>query len=395
MRNSNINAIISTSSLEMGIDWDVINQIISIGTPKSINKLIQRIGRSNHKYYSIPKAFIVPTNKLEFFETQACLNLLLNKNYDLIEEKVGSKDVLCQYLQILACNYGFEKKKVFKEIINTYPYKDLKYSDFCEILSFVYDGGYILKNYSQWSKLVKDDSNNFFISNSLHKQNILMNIGTIVDSTNIKVVLGRKVLGEVDDNFANFIKKGDSFNFSGISLECLDITSEEIQVKKLKKKTLNAPIYWGGNLSFKKNLTQEILRIFSEGKYENYPKELREFIYRQKQNSALPMKNLVIIESFPHDFGTYLFMHTFQGRQTNQTLSHLLIESLSECGYLPLNYIVNEYSLGIFVQTNVTNFNKVIVNFYNNKLKKINFFETHLAKKSLKKFLHKWITSKK
>ena len=110
MRNSNINAIISTSSLEMGIDWDVINQIISIGTPKSINKLIQRIGRSNHKYYSIPKAFIVPTNKLEFFETQACLNLLLNKNYDLIEEKVGSKDVLCQYLQILACNYGFEKK---------------------------------------------------------------------------------------------------------------------------------------------------------------------------------------------------------------------------------------------------------------------------------------------
>ena len=155
-----------------------------------------------------------------------------------------------------------------------------------------------------------------------------MNIGTIVDSTNIKVVLGRKVLGEVDDNFANFIKKGDSFNFSGISLECLDITSEEIQVKKLKKKTLNAPIYWGGNLSFKRDLTQEILRIFSEGKYENYPKELREFIYRQKQNSALPMKNLVIIESFPHDLGTYLFMHTFQGRQTNQTLSHLLIESL-------------------------------------------------------------------
>ena len=85
-----------------------------------------------------------------------------------------------------------------------------------------------------------------------------MNIGTIVDSTNIKVVLGRKVLGEVDDNFANFIKKGDSFNFSGISLECLDITSEEIQVKKkLKKKTLNAPIYWGGNLSFKRILPKK------------------------------------------------------------------------------------------------------------------------------------------
>ena len=181
----------------------------------------------------------------------------------MIEEKVGSKDVLCQYLQILACNYGFEK--VFKEIINTYPYKDLKYSDFCEILSFVYDGGYILKNYSQWSKLVKDNSNNFFISNSLHKQNILMNIGTIVDSTNIKVVLGRKVLGEVDDNFANFIKKGDSFNFSGISLECLDITSEEIQVKKLKKKLL--------------------MRLFTgEATYllkESYPRNFKNFFRRQ------------------------------------------------------------------------------------------------------------------
>ncbi len=79
MKNNQVDAIISTSSLEMGIDWDTISQIINIGTPKGINRLVQRVGRSNHNYYSVPKAYIVPTNKLEYFECQACINLIKRK----------------------------------------------------------------------------------------------------------------------------------------------------------------------------------------------------------------------------------------------------------------------------------------------------------------------------
>lgn len=384
MRNKLINTIISTSSLEMGIDWNVINQIINIGTPKSINRLIQRIGRSNHKYHSTPKAFIVPTNKLEYFESQACINLLKKKEYDIIEEKEGSKDVLCQHLLILACNFGFNKKKIYHEITKTYPFRNLKFEIFKEIVLFVYNGGYILDSYSNWSRLNKDKKEFYKINNQSNKTNILMNIGTIIDSANIRVMSGKKYIGEVDENFVNFVKVGDIFNFSGNSMECLSFSSQEIRVKKSAKKTTNVPIYWGGNLSFKKNLTKEILRIFSNKEYHRYPKNIIDFIEKQKKNSFLPAHKVIVVESFPFQSGSYLFMHTFQGRQTNHTLSNLLVNCLNENGYLPLDYSLNEYSLGIYIKSEKNDFTQIIKKFFSRDFQEIKYMDTHLAKKIFK-----------
>ena len=241
MRNNLVDAIICTSSLEMGIDWVDIDQIIHIGTPKSINKLIQRVGRSNHKYFSTSKAFLVPTNKFEYFETQACINLLKKGTYDIIKEKKGAKDVLCQYLLTLSCNFGFKCKSIYKEILKAYPYKDLEYKKFLRIVNFIYDGGYVLNNYNRWKKLTKTKKGEYFISNNQTRTNILMNIGTIIDSELIKVMNGKKLLGNVDQNFINFLKPGDVFNFSGITVKCISIESEQIQVRSLKKKTDKFP----------------------------------------------------------------------------------------------------------------------------------------------------------
>ena len=384
MRNNQINAIISTSSLEMGIDWDTISQIINIGTPKGVNRLVQRVGRSNHKYYSVPKAFIVPTNKLEYFECQACINLIKKKKYDLIDEKIGSNDVLCQHLLILSCMYGFESKSLFKEIIKTYPYKNLKYSFFLEIVSFVFDGGYILNNYKKWTKLKKDNRNIYRVNDENNKRNIIMNIGTIVDTSNIRVTLGKKILGDVDQNFLNFIKKGDCFSFSGISVECINISADEIRVKKIKKKTLNVPVYWGGNLSLTKSLTNEILKIFEHNQFENYPSKLQIFLKNQEDKSTLPKQNLVLIESFPYKLGSYLVIYTFRGRQANQTITNLLTRTLSDNGYLPLNYILNDYSLGIFINSKIRDLEEIISIFFNTKFDNLNLMKTHLAKKTFK-----------
>ena len=112
-----------------------------------------------------------------------------------------------------------KSKSLFKEIIKTYPYKNLNYTYFLEVISFVFDGGYILNNYNKWTKLKKDSHNIYRVNDENTKRNIIMNIGTIVDTSNIRVRLGKKVLGDVDQNFLNFVKKGDCFSFSGISVE--------------------------------------------------------------------------------------------------------------------------------------------------------------------------------
>ena len=378
MRNNLVDAIICTSSLEMGIDWVDIDQIIHIGTPKSINKLIQRVGRSNHKYFSTSKAFLVPTNKFEYFETQACINLLKKGTYDIIKEKKGAKDVLCQYLLTLSCNFGFKCKSIYKEILKAYPYKDLEYKKFLRIVNFIYDGGYVLNNYNRWKKLTKTKEGEYFISNNQTRTNILMNIGTIIDSELIKVMNGKKLLGNVDQNFINFLNPGDVFNFSGITVKCISIESEQIQVRSLKKKTNKFPVYLGSNQSFGANLSDEILDILSDN--YDFPDELKKFLTKQKEDSDIPKKNLILIELFPYEKGEYLFFHTFLGRQTNQTLSKLISDHLSYNKILPSSYVLNDYSFGLYLDSKCERFKKIIDSFFNFKFSEIQFMNTHLAK---------------
>ena len=120
-----IDTIISTSSLELGIDFKNLDQVVNIGTPKSINRLVQRAGRSNHYFTGIPISYLIPTNKFEFLECVATKKLAEKMEFDSIETKYGSKDVLCQHLLLLACNEGLNPIKTFQEIKKSYSYSQI------------------------------------------------------------------------------------------------------------------------------------------------------------------------------------------------------------------------------------------------------------------------------
>ena len=82
-----LNSVITTSALEMGIDWENIDKIINIGAPKSVNKILQKTGRSNHKYNKVSEAILIPTNKFEFLEC-VLKELIYSKKFDTVFEKV-------------------------------------------------------------------------------------------------------------------------------------------------------------------------------------------------------------------------------------------------------------------------------------------------------------------
>jgi ATP-dependent Lhr-like helicase len=327
-----LDVIVSTSSLELGIDWDHVDQVILIGTPKNINRLIQRTGRSNHNHQGIAKSFLIPTNQFEYLECISAKKLAEDMKFESLPRRTGAKDVLCQHLLLLACGKGFCPKNTYSEVIKASPYRSLPFDEYIKILEFIKNGGYVLNNYKRWNKIYLTPNGLYKINSLTNRIKTLVNIGTIIDNTNIKIVLNTgKTLGYVDESFLTTLKKGDYFIFSGLNLICLQISSEIILVKKINKKINKTPIYWGGNLPLSENLSNEIFKNLHN--ISNLPDEIKRFIKHQKSLSTLPKKNEILIEKFPYGEGIYLCFYTFLGRQTNHSFCLFFIEFLKKKKY--------------------------------------------------------------
>ena len=109
-----INCVVATSSLELGIDWGNIDLVIQVGAPKGITRIVQRIGRSNHNINKVSKALLVPTNKFEYMECLTVKEIINKDNLEEIPEKEGSLDVLAQHINGVACSNPFDSYELFK-----------------------------------------------------------------------------------------------------------------------------------------------------------------------------------------------------------------------------------------------------------------------------------------
>ncbi len=385
MQTNQIDSVISTSSLEMGIDWKNIDKIINIGAPKSVNRIIQRAGRSNHNYNGVSKSLLIPTNKFEYLECYALKNLISLRIYDEIKEKKGSKDVLCQHLLLISCRYSFNPDIEFQRILKTHPYKNLTKIDFYKIISFVFNGGYVLQNYENCSKLKKLKNGNYIIKNEIQKKNILLNAGTIIDASYIKIITIRgKLLGTVEESFTNSIKEKDIFIFAGVTLICVKIRNEQIIVNNSNIKSDKVPVYWGGNLPLKSNLSDEILKIINNYEKLNLPNIINNFINKQEKKSILPNHNNILIEKFPYQNGEYVCFHTFLGRETNQTLTNLIVNYLMKKKICVVNFVLNDYSFGLYFEK-ITDIEKNdFKEFFKFNISKINSLDTAIAKRIFK-----------
>ena len=252
-------------------------------------------------------------------------------------------------------------------------------------MSFIHHGGYALQNCKDIKKLKKLNNGKFIIKDEHSKRNILMNAGTIIDSSNIKIkTLKGKVLGTVEESFLNSIKEKDTFIFAGLTLVCLKIKNDEIIVISKTKKSKKVPVYWGGSMPLKSNLSEEILRILQDKQFSKFPHEIRKFLLKQKKMSEIPTKDKILIEKFPYQSGEYIFFHTFLGRETNQTLTNFLIDYLNEKKIFTINYILNDYSFGLFFNGKINIQKEDLKFFFKKEFNNVNFLNTALAKRIFK-----------
>ena len=360
-----IDCVVATSSLDLGIDWGDVDLVVQIGSPKGISRFLQRIGRSNHRFDEPSNALLVPSNRFEYLECLSAINSIKNKLLDETKEKKGSLDVLAQHILGVACSEPFQVDELYNQVINAWPYRNLTKIKFFEVLEFVKNGGYSLKHYEQYSKIGVNKDKFYAIKNKSIRNRYRLNVGTIVESYMLKVKLGNRTLGQVEEWFIEGLNEGDTFLFSGRVLEYQSISNNNVIVKSTSHTQPKIPSYAGGRLPLSTELSIEVRKLLSKKKFwKNFPNQINEWLKLQSKFSNLPSLNGLLVETFPRLMRGkkrfFLICYTFEGRNANQTLGFLMSKKMQRIGYKPISFVATDYALAIWSINEVTDVNIIL-----------------------------------
>jgi len=342
-----LRAVVATSSLDLGIDWAGVDQVIQVGAPKGVSRLLQRVGRANHRMDEASRAILVPANRFEVLECEAAIEGVAAMELDGDPPRPGGLDVLAQHILLIACAGPFHPDDLYAEVTRAAPYADLSRRDFDDVLRFAEDGGYALSAYQRWRKLFRDSEGRMHIVNERTARQARMNIGTIVEAPLIKLRLGRgPVLGEVEEYFVNMLVPGDTFMFAGRLLVFLGMRETWAEVKEGRTGDPKVPAYEGGRMPMTTNLADRVRGMLQDpSRWDAFPEPVREWLGLQKARSRLPGRRDLLVETFPRGGKWFLVAYCFEGRNAHQTLGMLLTRRLERFGFGPLGYVATDYVL--------------------------------------------------
>jgi ATP-dependent Lhr-like helicase len=351
MARGELRAVVATSSLDLGIDWGDVDLVVQLGAPKGVSRLIQRIGRANHRLDEPSRALLVPGNRFEELECRAALDALRAHELDGDRPRPGGLDVLAQHVMGMACALPFEADALYAEIRTAAPYAELPRKDFDDVLRFVEHGGYALRAYERWRRLFRDSLGRYHVLSPRVAQRYRMNIGTIVESPMLKVVLGRaRVLGEVEEYFAQGLVPGDTFVFAGELLRFHGIRETMVEASRAIGGGMpKVPAYAGGRLPLTTHLANRVRGLLADPRaWRSFPPSVQEWLRLQRWRSVLPERDELLVESFPRGPHEYLVAYCFEGRNAHQTLGMLLTKRMERAGLNPLGFVATDYVLAIW-----------------------------------------------
>ncbi|WP_170438249.1 ligase-associated DNA damage response DEXH box helicase [Ruegeria arenilitoris] len=348
MVRGDLRAIVCTGSLDLGIDWGDVDLVIQIGAPKNVKRLVQRIGRANHRYNAPSKALLVPANRFEVVECVAALEAARAHDLDGEPRGPGPRDVLCQNILIAACAGPFDADALYAEVTSAGPYADLSRAAFDACLEFCATGGYALRAYDRWQRLQQRPDGLWQLRDPRAAQRIRMNLGTIQDSDTLKVRLkrnrGGKPLGEVEEAFAASLTPGDTFLIGGQIVRYEGLRETVVEVTRRADKKPKIATFSGTKFATSTQLSDRILRMFAQPDWPQLPEHTGEWLDLQRRMSRLPGRDRLLIESFPNDGRENLCVYGFAGRNAQQTLGLLLTKRMEETGLAPLGFVATDYA---------------------------------------------------
>ena len=349
MAAGKLRGLVATASLDLGIDWGDIDLVIQMGAPKGSSRLLQRIGRANHRLDEPSKGIIVPGNRFEYLEARAALDAIDDGELDPELFRPGALDVLAQHILAMAVAAPFERDELLGEVRSAAPYAGLKDEIFEEILSFIATGGYALKAYDRFRRLVPEAGGMWRIARPQIAQQHRLNAGVIVEQPLLTVRFrnGRK-LGTVEEGFASVLAPGDRFFFAGLSLEVEQFKDTDIIVHASSKRG-QIVTYGGQRMSMSTHLANRVRQMLADrNDWSRFPDDVSEWLEVQSERSVLPEPHQLLVETFPHEGQHFMVAYSFEGWNAHQSLGMLLTKRMEKAGLKPLGFVANDYALACY-----------------------------------------------
>ena len=358
MTAGKLRAVVCTSTLDLGIDWGAVDRVICIGAPKGAARLMQRIGRANHRLDEPSDALLVPSNRFEVLECEAARDAVMAGELDGEQLRPGALDVLAQHILGVACGAPFDAVSLFREVLSAAPYAHLTREDFDRVVDFVATGGYALKTYDRYARLRKTPEGLWRVAHPRIAQNYRMNVGVIIEDPMLDVRLqsrgrptgaGGRKLGQLEEYFLETLSPGDTFTFAGEILRFEGIRDNAAFVTKTNDKEAQVPSYNGGKFPLSTFLAERVRQMVSKPEtWHLLPEPVQDWLRIQEARSHIPLPGQLLVETFPRGSREYLVCYPFEGRLAHQTLGMLLTRRLERLRMRPLGFVANEYALSVW-----------------------------------------------
>ncbi|CAN5430128.1 ligase-associated DNA damage response DEXH box helicase [soil metagenome] len=349
MAAGKLRALVATASLDLGVDWGDVDCVIQMGAPKGSSRLLQRIGRANHRLDTASEAILIPGNRFEYLEARAALDAVEAGERDEDDFRAGGLDVLAQHVMGMACAAPFEEAALLDEVRSALPYSGLTAEAFAHVLHFIEGGGYALKAYDRFKRLVQGPDGLWRVSHPRFIQQHRMNAGIIVDQPvlDVRFANGRK-LGTVEEGFAAQLAPLDCFFFAGTALEVVRMDASDLIVRATSRPA-RIPSWGGTRMAMSTRLADRVRRFLAAPEeWHRFPEDVREWLEMQKYRSALPEPGQLLVETFPHEGRHYMVAYSFEGWNAHQSLGMLLTRRMDAQGLMPMGFVSNDYALAVY-----------------------------------------------
>ncbi|AJP74188.1 helicase [Sphingomonas hengshuiensis] len=349
MADGRLRALVATASLDLGVDWGDVDCVIQMGAPKGSSRLLQRIGRANHRLDESSEAVLVPGNRFEYLEARAALDAVEAGELDPDVFRPGTLDVLAQHLMACACAEPFDGGDMLHEIRAALPYSALPAETFESVLQFIQDGGYALRAYDKFKRLTRGGDGLWRVTLPAFVAQHRLNAGIIVEAPMLEVRFrnGRR-LGKIEEGFGNSLSPGDTFFFAGLALEVERVEQTDLIVRATAKQARFVS-YMGARLAITATLAQRVRTFLHDrSQWRRFPDDVREWLEVQEARSALPAPGQLLVETFPHEGRHHMVAYSFEGWNAHQSLGMLITRRMEALGLKPLGFVANDYALAVY-----------------------------------------------
>ena len=323
--------------------------------------MVQRIGRANHRLDEPSRAILVPANRFEVLECQCARDAVRENALDGDPPHPGTLDTLAQHVMGVACSEPFDLVELYEEVRSAGAYRDLTWEDWEQVVDFVSTGGYALKSYDRYRRIVKGKDGRWKVRTKDIAQRHRMNTGAIAAAQTLNIRVGsakrssspdrgggRKV-GEAEEWYFEQLNPGDAFVFAGETWKFEGIRGLDAMVTHTTSKDPKLPSWGGSKFPLSTYLAKRVRDLVAhEQDWGALPADVCEWLTIQRDRSIIPAPDDMLLETFPRGKRHYLVAYPFEGRLAHTTLAMLLTRRLERAGIGPLGFVCNDYALSIW-----------------------------------------------